>query len=649
MRPALVCALAILAACSQPSPQPHGGPIAEWPHYGNDGGGSRFSPLDEVTPENVERLEIAWTYHTGDISHGGKDAPARNKSSFQATPLVVDGVLYVVSAFSRVIALDPEAGVELWTFDPHLDLSIDYSEIAARGLSTWLDPQRAEGDPCRRSIYVADRAARIHAVDARTGALCDEFGDGGHLSLAEGIEPYDPSDYGVTSPPAVLRGKLIVGSAIGDNQQVEEASGVIRAFDARTGALLWGWDPIPRDSEQAAAQGWQPEQAARNGAGNAWSILSVDEERDLVFVPTGSVAPDFYGGERLGENRWADSVVALRGDTGELVWGFQTVHHDLWDYDVAAQPVLVDGPDGVPAVAVATKTGLIFLLDRETGEPLIPVEERPVPATDVPGEQASPTQPFPVKPPPLSAHSLKPEDAFGLTPWDRGPCREILEKLRYEGAFTPPSLQGTLIYPGNAGGTNWGSASFDAGRGLLFVNTSNLSHVVQLVPRAELAAMRRKYPDREISDQDGTPYGMMRYVPLSPIGMPCNPRPWGQIHAIDTATGEIRWQSTLGTIEDLAPIPLPFGGKWGTPNMGGPLATASGLVFIGAAMDDYLRAFDAETGEELWKGRLPAGGQATPLTYRVSESGKQYVVIAAGGHGKMGTKLGDPVVAFALP
>lgn len=645
MRLRLTCLLALLAACSQPTPQ--GGPVSEWPHYGADGGGSRFSLLDEITPANVHRLEIAWTYHTGDVSDGGPDAPARNKSSFQATPLVVDGLMYVVSAFSRVIALDPETGAEKWVFDPHLDLGVQYSEIAARGVSTWRDPQKAVGAPCRRSIYVADRGARLHAVDALTGALCEEFGDGGRLNLAEGIEPYNPSDYGVTSPPAVLGGKLIVGSAIGDNQQVEEASGVVRAFDARTGALLWSWDPVPRDAEQAAAQGWRPEQSQRNGAGNAWSILSVDEERDPVFVPTGSVAPDFFGGERLGDNRWADSVVALRGETGELVWGFQTVHHDLWDYDVAAQPVLMDGPGGIPAVAVATKTGLVFLLNRETGEPLIPVEERPVPATDIPGEQPSPTQPFPVKPPPLSAHSLMPEDAFGLTPWDRGPCREVLEKLRYEGAFTPPSLQGTLIYPGNVGGANWGSASFDAGRGLLFVNTSNLPHVVQLIPREEMASMRKKHRGREISNQEGAPYGMMRYVPLSPLGMPCNPRPWGQIHAIDTATGDVRWQSTLGTIEDLAPIPLPL--AWGTPNMGGPVSTASGLVFIAAAMDNYLRAFDSETGEELWKGRLPAGGQATPMTYRVRETGKQYVVIAAGGHGKMGTTLGDALVAFALP
>ncbi|MBI1353308.1 MAG: PQQ-binding-like beta-propeller repeat protein [Acidobacteria bacterium] len=639
--------LLLLAACSPPAPNPSAGPATQWPAYGGDAGGTRYSSLADITPANVADLEIAWIHHTGDVSEGGPNAPARNKSSFQSTPLLLDGTLYVVTAFSRVLALDPETGIEKWAFDPHLDLGVRYSEIAARGLAAWLDPDRAPGEPCSRRLYIADRGARLHAIDAADGKLCADFGDGGHINLARGIEPYIPADYGVTSPPAVLGDKVIVGSAIGDNQRVEEAAGTVRAFDARTGAPAWSWDPVPRDPDAAQAQGWRSDQAARNGAGNAWSILSVDEERDLVFVPTGSISPDFFGGERLGDNRWADSVVALRGSTGELVWGFQTVHHDLWDYDVASQPALVDGPGGAPAVAVAAKTGLLFLLDRETGKPLWPVEERPVPVSDVPGEQSSPTQPFPVKPPPLSQHALAPEDVFGLTPWDAEACRETLQGLRYEGIFTPPGLGGTLIFPGNAGGTNWGSTAFDPARKLLFVNTSNVPHVVQLIPRDQMDAVRKQHPDREISAQTGTPYGMMRYALLSPLGVPCNPTPWGQIHAIDLETGAIRWQTNLGTTRDLAPMSIAM--PWGTPNMGGPIATAGGLVFIGAAMDDYLRAFDAETGAELWKGRLPAGGQATPMTYRARENGKQYVVIAAGGHGKMGTKLGDALVAFALP
>ena len=329
---------------------------------------------------------------------------------------------------------------------------------------------------------------------------------------------------------------------------------------------------------------------------------------------------------------------------------FQTVHHDLFDYDVPAQPTLVtvrrNGAE-VPAVAQATKTGHLFLLDRETGKPLFPVEERPVPASDVPGEEAWPTQPFPTTPPPLVPQKLSPEEAWGLTFWDRSRCREQIRSLRSEGIFTPPSLRGTIIFPGNAGGTNWGSVAFDHERGLLIVNTSRIAHVVTLIPRGEYKAARAAFPKAEVSPQLGTPYAMKREALLSPWGLPCNPPPWGTLAAVELASGKVRWEVPLGTTRDLAPIPIAM--KWGTPNMGGPIVTASGLVFIGAAMDNYLRAFDVETGKELWKGRLPAGGQATPMTYRLKEGGKQYVVIAAGGHNRMGTQLGDYVVAFALP
>lgn len=367
-------------------------------------------------------------------------------------------------------------------------------------------------------------------------------------------------------------------------------------------------------------------------------------------MPTGSASPDFYGGERRGENLYADSVVALRAATGDLVWHFQTVHHNLWDYDVPAQPTLVSiwrEGKAIPAVAQATKTGHLFLLHRETGEPLLPVEERPVPASDVAGEEAWPTQPFPIAPPPLVPQHLQPEDAWGLTFWDRGRCRERIRSLRSEGIFTPPSLRGTLIFPGNGGGTNWGSVAFDPERGLLLVNTSRVAHIVTLLPREGYDAVKEANPRVEISPQLGTPYGMRRDVLLSPLGIPCNPPPWGTLAAVELATGAVRWEVTLGTTRDLAPIPISR--PWGTPNMGGPIVTAGGLVFIGAAMDDYLRAFDVETGEELWKGRLPAGGQATPMTYRVRKGARQHVLIAAGGHQRMGTRLGDAIVAFALP
>jgi len=623
--------------------------------YGNGPGGERYSPLTQITRENVGQLQIAWTYRTGDFSRGGEGERAADPSSFQATPIVIDGTMYLTTAFSRVVALDPETGEKKWSFDPQMDLMEHYSEIADRGVVSWLDPRRPDGAECRRRIIGANRGAGLYALDAATGVPCSDFGESGRVNLREGIDrvgdpDYDLPDYGVTSPPVVIGDVVVVGSAIGDNQWVDEASGAIRAFDTRSGELRWRWEPIPQKEGEPGSEDWTSEQRLKSGGANAWATLSVDPERDLVFIPTGSASPDFYGGERLGDNRWANSVVALRGSTGEFVWGYQTVHHDLWDYDVPAQPTLTTvrrGGREIPAVAQATKMGMVFLLHRETGEPLFPVEERPVPQIDVPGEQLSPTQPIPTLPPPLVPHQFKPEEAWGITPWDRGKCRAAMDALRYEGIYTPPSLEGTLMYPSNAGGSNWGGVAVDPERGLLFVNTSNVPFTLTLIPRAEYEAVRKANPGMEVSPQTGTPFGMMRKPLLSPFGVPCVPPPWGQLHAIDLASGQLHWQVNLGTTRDLAPVPI--GLKWGTPSLGGPMVTATGLVFIGATMDDYLRAFDADTGEELWKGRLPAGGQATPMTYRLSEDGKQYVVIAAGGHGKLGTRIGDSLVAYTLP
>jgi quinoprotein glucose dehydrogenase len=367
-------------------------------------------------------------------------------------------------------------------------------------------------------------------------------------------------------------------------------------------------------------------------------------------VPTGSASPDFYGGERKGQNLYANSLVALRASTGRVVWHFQVVHHDLWDYDVPAQPTLVTvnrGGQAIPAVAQATKMGHLFLLHRETGAPLFPVEERPVPPSTVPGEQAWPTQPHPTAPRPLVPRRLTAADAWGLTFWDRGRCRQRMERLRGGDIFTPPSTEGTMVFPGNAGGTNWGSVAVDPGRGLLLVNTTRLAHVITLIPREQYNAARAAQPKPEYGRQVGTPYAMRREALLSPLGIPCNPPPWGTLAAVELASGQVRWEVPLGTLRDLLPVPLPL--AWGTPNMGGSITTATGLVFIGAAMDNYLRAFDVERGRELWRGRLPAGGQATPMTYRLRPDGRQLVVIAAGGHNRMGTTLGDAVVAFALP
>jgi len=636
-----LAAVSALYGCNARMTTPAAGPVADWPAYGQDSGGSRYSPLSQITRENVKHLRIAWTYRTGDVPTKAQLA------AFEATPILVDGTLYLSTPFNRVIALDPETGAERWTYNPKIDLSVRYSDFTSRGVSTWLDPERHTGEPCQRRIFAATNDARLIALDAATGSPCPDFGDGGQVDLSRGVGKVYAWEYGVSSPPAVIYDLVIVGSKVADNQRVDAPSGVVRAFDARTGAVRWGWEAVPPGFSPEHPPGKNTYQL---GTANAWSILSTDPERDLLFVPTGNASPDFYGGERHGLDFYSSSLVALRASTGEVVWRFQTVHHDLWDYDVPAQPTLVtvqrDGQE-IPAVAQATKMGRIFLLHRETGQSLFPVEERPAPQGGVMGEQISPTQPFPTAPPPLIPQTLPPDEAWGLTPWDRSKCREQISRLRSEGIFTPPSLQGSIIFPGNAGGTNWGSVAFAPEQGLLLVNTNRIAHVVQLIPRADYAAVKAANPDVEISPQTGTPFGMRREVLLSPLGIPCSAPPWGTLAAIDLATGTVRWQVPLGTLRDFLWIPLPL--RWGTPNMGGPITTASGLVFIAAAMDNYLRAFNMETGEELWKGRLPAGGQATPMTYRLRENGKQYVVIAAGGYGRMGTKLGDYVVAFALP
>lgn len=624
-------------------------PETDWPAYGRDGGGTRYSPLDGINRRNVSQLKVAWTYRTGEAE---AKVRLREKSAFEATPLLVDGTLYLSTPFNRVIALDPVTGAERWKYDPNVNLLRGYSEVTSRGVSTWVDRRLKASDACRRRIFVATIDARLIALDAATGALCKDFGQDGQVDLTRDVNLVDRGDYQVTSPPAVIGDLLIVGSSLGDNRGVELERGIVRAYDARTGRLHWSWDPIPKDAADPAHKTWKGENSTRTGAANAWSVISVDPQRNLVFIPTSSPSPDFYGGERKGENRYANSVVALRASTGKVVWHFQVVHHDLWDYDVASQPVLITVKKNgrvIPAVAVGTKIGHLFLLHRETGKPLFPVEERSVPQSDIEGEESSPTQPFPTLPRALVPQKLAPEDAWGMTPADRDWCRDRIKSLRSEGLFTPPSLKGTIIFPGNAGGINWGGMSYYPKRGILIASTNRLATVVKLIPREEYNRLRSSGEGTrfkgEFGRQTGAPYAMHRETLLSPGGAPCNPPPWGALAAIDVSTGEVLWEVPLGTIDRMAMIPK--SNEWGSPNLGGSMATAGGLVFIAAAMDTYLRAFDVETGRELWKGLLPASAQATPMTYRAG--GKQYVVIAAGGHGKLGTKMGDHVVAFALP
>jgi len=618
-------------------------PDGEWPAYARDGGGEHYSPLAQINRDNVKNLKVAWSYRTGAADVKGRSV--RN-AAFEATPILVDLTLYLSTPFNRVIAVDPATGKEKWTYDPKIDLTEGYSEVTSRGVSTWAD--RTTG---KRRIYVATIDARLIALDAATGEPCKDFGQDGQVDLTRDVRLVDRGDYQVTSPPAVIGDLLIVGSSMGDNRGVELERGVVRAYDTRTGKLAWSWDPIPKDSSDPARKTWQGDSATKTGAANAWSIISVDPARNLVFVPTGSPSPDFYGGERKGNNEYANSVVALRASTGKVVWHFQVVHHDLWDYDVASQPMLVDVTRNgrrIPAVAVGTKIGHLFILDRTTGKPLFPVEERPVPRSNIPGEQASPTQPFPTLPRAIVPQRLTEADAWGLTPADRDACRQIIKGARSEGLFTPPSLQGTIVFPGNAGGMNWSGMSYDPQRGLLITNTNRIATLVKLIPREEYNKMRSSGEGSrfkgEFGRQTGTPYAMYREHLRGPTGAPCNPPPWGALTAVDLATGAVRWEVPLGTIPQLGMFPK--ASEWGSINLGGSAVTAGGLVFIAAAMDTYLRAFDVETGKELWKAELPASAQAAPMTY--SAGGKQYLVICAGGHGKLGTKMGDYVVAFAL-
>jgi quinoprotein glucose dehydrogenase len=641
---ALGCARAESPAPVDP---PAEAPSPEWSSYGGDPGGSRYSPLAQIDRGNVARLAVAWTARTGDWSHGKTqmEGPAtscarchRDDYKFEATPIIVDSTLYLSTPFNRVVALDPGSGAVRWRHDPQVELNQDRNEgLVSRGVAFWRDPTRPDTS-CGRRVLFGTIDARLLALDALDGRPCADFGPGGTVRLDQDVGTVQVGQYGVTSPPVVVGDVVVVGSSMGDNRRVDMERGVVRAYDVRTGAKRWAWDPIPRSAADPAYAEWSPEAAAKTGGANAWAPLSVDVRRGLVFVPTGSAAPDFYGGERPGSNRYANSVVALEAATGKVVWHFQVIHHDLWDYDVSAQPSLISVPLGGrrhDAVVAATKMGFIHLLDRDTGEPLFPVEERPVPASSVPGERAWPTQPHPTKPKPLHPLGMTEGDLWGATPADLEACRTTFRRMSSAAAFAPPSLEGIIQFPGFGGGINWGGVAWDRDRGLLLVNHLRLPMWVRLTPRER--------PDR--GNQLGTPYTMSRGPFVAPSGLPCVKPPWGLLSAIDLATGELRWERPLGQMPGTDRIPGSDG--WGSVTFGGPMVTAGGLVFIASTGDQHLRAFDVETGAELWKAKLPAGGIATPMTYQLG--GKQYVVIAAGGHSKTGTDLGDYLVAFALP
>jgi quinoprotein glucose dehydrogenase len=536
----------------------------------------------DLSPQTAPRLQIAWTYHT---NAAAPNARAAHIAAFEATPVLYNGLLYVITPYNQVIALDPETGRERWRFDAKVAADRNYSEASARGVT-------AAGG----RLFFGTLDARLIAVDAATGRLIWET----PLSASEG-------DLQVTSPPVVVGDTVVTGSSIGDNGAAQLPHGTVRAYDTKTGKLRWTWDPTP---------------PGKTGAANAWAPLSADAKRGLVFVPTGSASPDFYGGMRPGENRYANSVVALRASTGKVAWSFQVVHHDLWDYDVASRPELID-VQGRPAVAVLTKVGHYFALDRETGKALLPVAEKAVPKSDVEGESASPTQPFP------TAGVFTAQQFVPRPGW----CTEQFQKLRYDGLFTPPSLGGTLVFPGNVGGANWGSGAYDASRGVLIVAANRLATAVRLIPRAVYDTARNGETGerwgQEYAPQSGTPYGMARKTFLDPDGRPCNQEPWGALAAIDVATGKLRWETPM------------------LVSLGGPLVVNGVVFFGGTVFETKLRAYSAEDGKKLWETDLPYSAHSVPGTYLWK--GKRYVVVCAGGHGKVdGSKLGDAVIAFAV-
>lgn len=604
-----------------------------WAHYGGDAGGNRYSALTQINQDNVTALEPAWTFSTGDMA----DKPeAMRRSASEATPIMVDGRLIFCTPFNEVIALDPGTGTPLWRFDPKINLQQQpANQFVCRGVAHWQDSEATGA--CASRIFMGTNDGRLIALNAESGELCLDFGQQGEVRIDPGMELWWPGEFQFTSPPVVADDTVIVGSSISDNARADAPLGTVRAYDVRSGQARWEFDPLDREGRSDMVA----------GHANVWAPMSVDEQRGWVFLPTSSPSPDFFGGLRPGNNEHANSVVAVNAANGEIAWSFQTVHHDVWDYDLASQPGLYRvwrDNEFHEVVAQVTKTGLVFVLDRETGKPFLPIEEKAFPQSPVAGEWLSPTQPVPTATPALVPNHLRPSDAFGVTAFDRWGCARAINNARSEGLFTPPSEQGTILYPFTGGGANWGSAAFDPARNLLVVNMSVLAHHIQLIPSADYEEAREVFHDQEVSPQSGTAYAMKRETLLSALNLPCNTPPWGVIAGVNLASGELVWRRTLGTTEDLGPVP---GIELGTPNSGGPIITAGGLIFIGATMDYYLRALDVESGRELWRGRLPAGPQATPMTYQYQ--GRQFVVIFAGGNARMGTALGDTLTAFALP
>ena len=699
--------LGLIGCSAAPAPQPTAVDLAQkypeqWPVYSRNAGATRFSPLTHIDRENVKQLEVAWTFHTGETAYL-EGSQLADDATFECTPLVLDGVMYLVTGSNRAFALDPATGKQLWSYDPQIDLRRHFAETAARGLAIW---EPAKGDPHgQRKLFYGTLDGRLIGLDPETGKPLEGFGSSGEVSLHAfamplqpipadqtrqalqefrtgkslpmkspddfpSVEAYNSWAFGtlavpqVTSPPVVIGDLVVVGTSIVDNFNVQNGRGVVQAFNIHDGHRVWAWDPVPRNPEDPAYATWSQHDV---GAANAWPPLSADPKRKMLFVPTTSASPDYYGGKRLGRNAHSDSLVALWAETGELAWSFQIVRHDLWDYDTPQQPILFDlDRDGekIPAVAIGTKVGHLFVLDRRTGKSLFKNEERAVPQTDIPGEETWPTQLFPAELPTFGLREVRPEDAWGRNSQEREAARERIASLRWEGVFTPPSFEGSIHAPSNAGGMNWGGMAYDPERHLVITPATRIASVISLEPPEADHSKGKGTGERlarEVQRLLGTPYVMTRDYLWQrgddtsefsarygfPELIPQTPPPWGTLSAVDLKTGKLAWEIPLGNMILSAPGETGYGETLGSFNFGGPIVTAGGLVFIAGTVDPYFRAYDVESGAKLWEFRLPAPGIASPMTYAIN--GRQYVVIAAGGHGKLKTTLSDALVAFRLP
>ncbi len=629
----LVCIFANGCGKKPPGEIPPG-VAADWPAYGATPGGTHFSRANQITPENVAHLEVAWEHRSGDIRLAQTENGFMTQSSLQVTPIMVEDRLYYCSPFNMVFSLDAETGEELWAFDPGVDHSVDILPNC-RGVSSW---QSGNEGVCEHRIIVGTLDARLIALDADTGKPCDGFGKNGEVDVSHGLSEHSPRDYSITSPPAILGGRIITGAMVLDNQDVGVPSGVVRAYDVQSGEFLWAWNPVkPGDTEL------NEDETYRSGTTNVWSIISVDTERDLIFVPTGNTSPDYYGGHRGDLDYYSSSTVALKGETGEVAWHYQMVHHDVWDYDTPAQPALVDlavEGEKVPAVVQVTKMGMTFAFNRDTGEPLWPVVEKPVPQQGVPEEKLAPTQPFPTHIPQMMTRPLTEDDMWGMTFWDEGHCRDLFNNSSYEGFYTPPTVKGAINYPSNGGGNNWGSPAINPDTGVMVVYTIRVPAHTKLTPRSECKGGFG-------SPQLGTPYCVETGFFNSPLGVPCSEPPWGTLDAVDIEAGKVLWSVPMGTTRDMAPFP--FWWFKGLPGFAAPMMTDTGLVFSGISNEHAIRAFDANNGEELWKAELPTAANALPMTYQTKSSGRQFLIVAAGGHWSGGSPPGDHIIAFALP